>query len=261
MTELMPLCGASLLAGLMDSIVGGGGLILLPAMFALFPTADAANLLGTNKCAGAFGTGTAALRYARRVELNYRVLVPAALLAVIGALLGARAALLLDTMMLRRALPVMLILVLAYTLARKDLGHADKPAPRARGEVAIACAIGFVMGAYDGLFGPGAGALFLFLLVRFLGYDFLRASAAAKILNLGGNLGALALFAASGRVWWHLGVPMLIANVAGSLVGTSLALRLGTRFVRLAFILIVGAPILRTGYDAYFAPGVQTALP
>ena len=261
MTDLFPLCAASLLAGLMDAIVGGGGLILLPAMFALFPTADAANLLGTNKCAGAFGTGAAALRYARRVELNYRLLAPAALMAVVGALLGARAALLIDAMMLRRALPVMLVLVLAYTLVRKDLGHVAKPALPARRELAVACAIGFVMGAYDGLFGPGAGALFLFLLVRFLGYDFLRASAAAKILNLGGNLGALALFAASGRVWWHLGVPMLIANVTGSLLGTTIALRLGTRFVRLAFILIVGALILRTAYDAYLAPGLQAASP
>lgn len=251
MADLLPLCVASLAAGLMDSIVGGGGLILLPAMFALLPTADAGHLLGTNKCAGAFGTGTAALRYARRVELNHRVLLPAALVAALGALVGARVALLLDTLVLRRALPVMLVLVLAYTLTRKDLGQVDRPSLRDKGELRAAATIAFVMGTYDGLFGPGAGALFLFLLVRFLGYDFLRASAAAKILNLGGNLGALALFAASGRVWWQLGIPMLVANVAGSLLGSSMALRFGTRFVRVVFLLVVAALIVRTGYDAY----------
>lgn len=253
MHELAQACAASLFAGLMDSIVGGGGLILLPAMFALFPRADAATLLGTNKCAAAFGTGTAALRYLCRVKLRYAVLVPGVLAAILGALLGARAALLLDTEILRRALPILLVLIFGYTVVHKDLGQIHQPSRGTRREVAIACSIGLLMGAYDGLFGPGTGTLFLFLMVRFLGRDFLHAAAESKVLNLAGNLGALALFATSGRVWWHLGLPMLIANIAGSLIGTSVALRFGTKFVRMVFIVVVGLLILRTTYDAYFA--------
>ena len=253
MFELAEACVASLFAGLMDAIVGGGGLILLPAMFTLYPSADSATLLGTNKCAAVFGTGTAALRFLFRVQLRLSVLVPALVAAVLGAVLGARAALLLDTMLLRRALPILLLLILIYTISRKDLGQVHRPIPCPRRELVITCAIALMMGAYDGLFGPGTGTLFLFLLVRCLGRDFLHAAAEAKVLNLGGNLGALAVFAASGRVWWQLGLPMLVANVVGSLIGTSVALRFGTQFVRMVFIVVVGLLVLRTSYDAYFA--------
>ena len=118
-----------------------------------------------------------------------------------------------------------------------------------------ASAIGLLIGAYDGFFGPGTGSFFIFLLVRGLGYDFLHASAAAKLLNLATNAAALALFSAKGHVWWHLGLPMAVANIAGSLVGTRLALKHGAGFVRGVFIVVVGALILKTARDAFFAGG------
>ena len=112
------------------------------------------------------------------------------------------------------------------------------------------CTIATLVGFYDGFFGPGTGSFFVFLFVRFLGHDFLQASAHARVLNVATNLSALGLFAGTGHVWWALGAVMAVANVAGSLVGTRLALRYGSGFVRQAFIVVVGALILKTGWDA-----------
>lgn len=111
--------------------------------------------------------------------------------------------------------------------------------------------IGLVLGFYDGFFGPGAGSFLVFLFVRWLGYDFLNASASAKVLNVATNLAALLLFAIKGHVWWHLALPMALANIAGSLLGTRLAMKHGAGFVRVMFIVVVAALIVKTTYDAY----------
>jgi hypothetical protein len=116
----------------------------------------------------------------------------------------------------------------------------------------VACCIGLVLGFYDGFFGPGTGSFFVFLFVRWLGYDFLNASASAKLLNTATNLAALGLFAYKGHVWWHFALAMAIANVVGSLLGTRLALKHGSGFVRVVFIVVVSALILKTGFDGFF---------
>ncbi len=242
---------ASLLAGFVDSIVGGGGLILLPAMFAVFPNAPPASLLGLNKSASVWGTSIAAIQYSRRVTLNWHALLPAALAGLAGSFAGAWAVTLLSPDFLRKLLPVVLLAVLAYTLARKELGRHHAPRLSATGERLATCTLGAVIGFYDGFFGPGTGSFFVFLFVRWLGYDFLHASASAKVLNTATNLAALVLFSLKGLVWWHYAVVLAIANVAGSLVGTRLALRHGAGFVRGIFLLVVTALILKTGYDAF----------
>jgi uncharacterized membrane protein YfcA len=152
---------------------------------------------------------------------------------------------------LRRLLPLILVGVLIYTLARKELGRHHAPRFTGRHEAMAAATLGVTIGFYDGFFGPGTGSFFVFLFVRWLGYDFLHASASAKLLNTTSNLAALLLFAAKGHVWWHLALAMAVANVVGSLIGTRLALKHGSGFVRGAFILVVGALILKTGYDAW----------
>jgi uncharacterized membrane protein YfcA len=243
---------ASFLAGLVDAIVGGGGLILVPALFATFPGAPPATLLGTNKSASVWGTAIAALQYGRRVQITWGVMAPAAAAALLGAFVGAWAVTQVDSRFLRQLLPFILLGVLLYTLARKKLGELHAPRHPPGRAVAIGCAIGGLIGVYDGFFGPGTGSFFIFLLVRFLGYDFLHASASAKLLNVATNVAALALFAAKGHVWWHLGLVMAVANVAGSLVGSRLALQRGAPFVRSVFIAVVGALILKTGYDAFW---------
>ena len=152
---------------------------------------------------------------------------------------------------LRRALPFVLLAVLIYTLARKDLGRAHAPLHRGRTQAALASAIGAVIGFYDGFFGPGTGSFFVFLFVRLLGFDFLHASASAKLLNTATNVAALVLFASKGHVWWHLAAVMAVANVVGSLLGTRLALRHGAGFVRGVFVCVVTALILKTAWDGY----------
>lgn len=251
MLDLLTVSAASLLAGFVDAIVGGGGLILVPALFGTFPNAAPATLFGTNKGAAVWGTGLATVQFARRVTLNWGALLPAALAALAGAALGAWAVTQVDGTGLRRALPFVLAAVLAYTLAKKHLGREHAPRWTGRAEAAVAAAIGLVIGFYDGFFGPGTGSFFVFLFVRLMGYDFLHASASAKLLNTATNLSALTAFALTGHVWWHIAAVMAVANIAGSLVGTRLALKHGAGFVRGVFIVVVSALILKTGWDAF----------
>jgi len=246
---------ASLLAGFVDAIVGGGGLILLPALFATYPGAPAATLLGTNKSASIWGTAFASVQYARRVDMRWRAMLPAMGLSFTGALAGAWLVTLVATDFLRKLLPAVLLLVLIYTLMKKELGRSHAPRFAGRQELLAAGAVGLCIGFYDGFFGPGTGSFFVFLLVRWLGYDFLHASAGAKLLNLSSNLAALILFAFKGHVWWHFALTLALANVAGSLLGTRLALRHGAGFVRGVFIVVVGVLILKTGYDAFLRQG------
>jgi uncharacterized membrane protein YfcA len=251
MTELLTLCIASLFAGCVDAIVGGGGLILVPALFSVFPTAQPATLFGTNKTASICGTGISALQYTRRVTLPWRALAPAAVAALLGSLFGAWLVTIVPASEFRRALPFVMAAVLAYTLVRKDMGRVHAPRLSGSAQAFAATGIGLLVGFYDGLFGPGTGSFFIFGFVRLLGFDFLHASASAKVLNVGSNLAALILFASTGHVWWHIGIAMAAANIVGSVIGTRLALRHGAGFVRGAFIVVVTALILKTAWDAF----------
>lgn len=250
MTELLLVTIAALLAGFIDAIVGGGGLISVPALFGVYPQVPPATLLGTNKGAAMWGTAWATSQYARRVHMAWGALVPAATAALVGSFSGAWAVTLVDPSGLRAALPWILLAVLIYTLVKKDMGQHHQPRFHGPTLTWLACLIGLVIGFYDGFFGPGTGSFFVFLFVRVLGYDFLHASAAAKLLNLATNVAALALFSWKGHVWWHVAACMAVANVVGSLLGTRLALKHGTGFVRWVFVAVVSALILKTAWDA-----------
>lgn len=249
--ELILVAVASLFAGCIDAVVGGGGLILVPTLFALFPNTHPATLFGTNKAAAIWGTGIATVQYSRRVSLPWHALGPAAGAGFVGSLFGAWLVTLVSPDFLRNVLPVILLAVLFYTLAKKDLGRTHEPRFTGRREALAASTVGLLIGFYDGFFGPGTGSFFVFLLVRWLGYDFLHASASAKLLNTATNLAALLLFSMKGHVWWHFALVMGVSNVVGSLLGTHLALKHGAGFVRGVFIAVVSALILKTGYDAF----------
>lgn len=242
---------ASFFAGSIDAIVGGGGLILVPALFATYPTASPATLLGTNKCASVWGTSLATYQYSKRVQMAWRALLPAALFALAGSFMGAWSVTLIDPAFIRKLMPLILLVVLIYTLVKKDLGITHKPHHNKNRERIIACLIGAVIGWYDGFFGPGTGSFFIFLFVRFLGYDFLNASASAKLLNVATNIAAILLFALKGHVWWHIGLMMAVTNMAGSFIGSHLALKHGTGFVRWVFVLVVSLLIIKTGLAAF----------
>jgi len=251
MFDLALVAAASAAAGCVDAIVGGGGLVLVPALFSVYPAAAPATLFGTNKSAAVWGTGWAAWQFTRRVTLNWRAMGPAVLAALLGSLAGAWTVTLISADGLRRVLPFVLLAVLVYTVRRKDLGRQHQPLASRRREAVLAGGIALTVGFYDGFFGPGTGSFFVFLFVRLLGYDFLHASASAKLLNTATNVAAVVLFGIKGHVWWQVALVLALANVAGSLLGTRLALRHGAGFVRAVFIAVVSLLILKTGWDGF----------
>jgi uncharacterized membrane protein YfcA len=246
----LALLAAAFAAGAIDAIVGGGGLIQLPALATALPDAAPPTLLGTSKLAGLAGTTSAAAHYVRAVRVAWRTVAPAALVAALASLAGSVTVSHVPAGLFRPLVPVALGAVLAYTLAHKDLGRVHAPRALDRraafaGGLAIA-AIGF----YDGFFGPGTGSFLMLLFVRWYGFDFLNASAAARLVNVATNATSLAWFGLHGRVLWPLGAAMAIANVAGAQLGARTALRRGAGFVRALFIAIVSLLIARTAWDA-----------
>ncbi|MBN8285032.1 TSUP family transporter [Zoogloea sp.] len=239
------------LAGMVDAVVGGGGLIQIPLLFSAFPQAAPATLFGTNKLASVFGTAGAAVQYSRRVSIPWRAAGPAALAAAIGSCSGARAVVLFPPAALRPLILVLLILVALYTFLRKDFGIHHRRLASAGRECGLAILIGAALGFYDGFFGPGTGSFLIFLFIRILGMDFLHASVSAKIVNVSTNLAAIAVFVSHGAVFWQVALVMACCNLLGSRVGTGLALRHGVVFIRKAFLAVVLVLILRFAADTF----------
>ncbi len=253
MTDYVILAAAAFLAGMVDAVVGGGGLIQIPALFSALPNTAPATLLGTSKFAGIWGTGAAALGFARRVKLQWSTAVPAATAAFALSFVGAYSVTHIPPDFIRKILPFVLLAVAVYTYRKKDFGSIHAPLHVGSKEKLFAILVGGSIGFYDGFFGPGTGSFLVFLFVRFFGFDFLGASAVAKVVNVACNLSALLWFGYSGHLLWQLGAVMAICNVLGSLIGIRLALKHGTGFVRKLFLLVVSGLILKTGYDAFIA--------
>ena len=250
MPDFLLLACAAFLAGLVDAVVGGGGLIQIPVLFAAFPSTAPATLLGTSKLAGIFGTAAAALNYARRVRIAWSTAAPAAAAAFVLAFAGAYTVTKIPPDFVRSLLPLVLACVAVYTFWKKDFGSIHAPRHNGRKEQAIALAIGASIGFYDGFFGPGTGSFLVFLFVRFFGFDFLSASAVAKVVNVACNFSALMWFGYSGHLLWQLGLLMAVCQVGGSLLGTRLAIKHGSSFVRKLFLVVVTLLIVKTSYDA-----------
>jgi uncharacterized protein len=241
---------AAFAAGLIDSMVGGGGLVQVPALFSAYPTTPPPMLLGTSKFAGIFGTASAALRFSRTVAIPWRALAPLSLAILITALFGALTATVVPAEVFRPLVPILLLSVLVYMLRRKDFGSAHAPREFAGRHHLSAAVLIAAIGFYDGFFGPGTGSFLMFVFVRFYGYDFLHSAACARVLNVAANGAALAYFAARGYLIWYIGLGMAVCNVSGAIVGTRLALRGGSAFVRKVFIVVVSGLILRTAWTA-----------
>ena len=244
---LMVLAGFA--AGWVDAVVGGGGLIQLPALLLGFPGATPAQILATNKISSIFGTATSSITYVRRVKPDLRTALPMASVAFLGAIGGALIGVRIPKEAFNPIILVMLVLVGAYTIFKPSLGQVTALRFTGARHTATAMIVGFVIGAYDGALGPGTGSFLVFALVGMLGYAFLEASAKAKIANFATNLGALVIFIPGGHVMWKIGLLMAAANIVGGYVGARTAVARGSTFVRAVFMLVIVAFIIRIGGD------------
>lgn len=232
-----------------DAIAGGGGLILLPALLVLLPGAPVATALGTAKITSVASMSSALYRYHGSVPIRWRATLWSAGAAFVCAMLGARTVSLLPQHAIRPAILVMLIVVAAYTIARPRFGAIHAPRLTPLNERWAAAAIGAVLGFYDGFFGPGMGSFLIFAFIGILGFDFLAASAAGKVVNLGSGLAAAIYFSATGHVVWHVALPMAVAGAIGSFTGAHTAVKRGSGFIRPLFLVVVAAVILKFAWD------------
>ena len=244
---------AGLAAGFIDAVVGGGGLVQLPALLVGLPGATPVQLLATNKVGSICGTTVSSITYFRRIRPDVRTAIPLALAAFAGSAAGAAVAFLISKEAFNPIILVVLVGVGAYTLFRPSMGQmqALRFGHSRRKHVGTAIVIGLVVGSYDGALGPGTGSFFVFALVSALGYGFLEASAKAKLANLATNLAALVVFVPQGAVLWPVGLLLGAGNILGGYLGARVAVARGSGFVRVVFVVILAAFILKIGYDTW----------
>jgi hypothetical protein len=250
--ETFLLCGFAALAGFVDAVVGGGGLIQIPALFLFLPAPLASvvpGVLATNKVSSICGTGLAVIEYGRRVPLERRSVIPAGLVALVFSFLGARTVTLIRAENLRVIVLALLVAVAVHTYWKKDFGRRHAPRLRAGTERVLGAGTGAVIGFYDGFFGPGTGSFLIFVFIGLFGFDFLSASANAKVINFATNLSAVVYFAVMGHVLWDYALPMAACNMGGAWLGVRMAVWKGNRFVRGFFLVVVSVLILRFGYE------------
>jgi uncharacterized membrane protein YfcA len=247
---LVALALVALAAGWVDAVVGGGGLLQLPALL-LVPGITPVQALATNKLASIFGTATSSVTYYRRVGPDLRTALPMAGFALAGSFLGATLATLLPVSVFKPIIVLALVVVAVFTATRPAMGTLTDLRFSGRRHYGSAAAIGAAIGCYDGLLGPGTGTFLVISLVSVLGYSFLEASAKAKIVNFATNLGALALFVPHGAVLWAPGAVLALANMTGGYLGSRTAIARGVGFIRVAFLVVVGALIVKLGFDVY----------
>ncbi len=244
------LCLAALMAGWVDAVTGGGGLVQLPSLLLALPQASTVEAIATNKLSSVLGTSAATATYARSTRLDVRTALPMAAAAMLGAASGAMVASSVPSTALRPVIIVALVGVWIWTAVRPDLGRTQELRWQGqRRHYVVAIIAGLAIGFYDGVIGPGTGSFLLIVLVAGLGYSFLHASATAKVVNLSTNVAALIVFGIAGVPLWGLGIAMGAFNVLGAVIGARMAIRRGSGFVRAVFLVVVAVLIVRLGWD------------
>lgn len=243
------LVAAAAAAGWVDAVVGGGGLVLIPALLIGFPQLAPAAALGTNKLAAVVGTASAAVTYARRVRLDVARLAPVFCWAVFFAGLGAYVAGRLPTEVFTPIVLVLLVAVGLFVALNPGFGSTGRDSVSRTSVVAGLVLAGVVIAFYDGVMGPGTGTFLIIVLTAFLGTGFLESSANAKVINCGTNLGALTVFAVQGNVLWLLGLGLAVANVCGAQLGARMAIGRGSAFVRWVLLGVVVVMVGKLGYE------------
>lgn len=237
------------IAGFIDAVVGGGGLLQLPVLLIQFPQTALATLFGTNKIAAFLGTCTAAIQYSKRVKFDIVLLISIGLWAALSSYLGARMVNFVDVSLFKPFILGILIFIFIYTLFKKDLGQATSRMVSKSHKIVYGSVLAMVLGFYDGFFGPGTGSFFVLGFVMLLGFDFLHASAYAKVINSITNSAALFVFLSQGNFMLSIALFMAFANIIGNIVGTNTAFKKGNSFIRMVFLVVVFLLIVRYAYD------------
>lgn len=246
------LCSVAFLAGFVDAIVGGGGLIQTPAGIVLLPYLPVSTIIGTLKIPAFSGTSFAAYQYLKKVDMNWKLLAWMMLLATSSAFAGSALLNYVHNDFMKPLLLVVLCIIALYTFLKKDFGQHTEKNHSAKRETWYAILIATGIGFYDGFIGPGAGSLLVLLFITLLGFDFLHASANAKMVNLATNFGSICLFLSKGKIIWMIALPMAVSNAAGGWLGAKLAINKGNKFIRLFFLAIVVIMLARFAYDVFF---------
>ncbi|WP_293893855.1 TSUP family transporter [Flavobacterium sp.] len=246
------LCIAAFFAGFVDAIVGGGGLIQTPIALILLPNLAVSSIIGSLKIPAFSGTSFAANQYLKKVDMNWKLLSIMAVVAFASAFLGSNLLTKVHNDFMKPLLLVVLTLIAIYTFAKKDFGIHQAKEHTVKRQFLLAITMSICLGFYDGFIGPGTGSFLVLAFVTVLGFDFLHASANAKMVNLATNFGSICLFVLKGKIIWAIAIPMAVCNAVGGWIGAKLAIKKGNGFIRIFFLIVVIGTLLRFGYDVFF---------
>jgi len=246
------LCIASFFAGFVDAIVGGGGLIQTPIALILLPNLAVSSIIGSLKIPAFSGTSFAANQYLKKVDMNWKLLSIMAVVAFASAFLGSNLLTIVHNDFMKPLLLVVLTLIAIYTFTKKDFGIHQAKEHTVKRQLLLAVCMSILLGFYDGFIGPGTGSFLVLGFVSVLGFDFLHASANAKMVNLATNFGSICLFVLKGKIIWAIAIPMAVCNAFGGWVGAKLAIKKGNGFIRIFFLIVVIGTLIRFGYDVFF---------
>jgi uncharacterized membrane protein YfcA len=249
--NLVLLALAMFFAGFVDAIAGGGGLIQTPAMLLSLPDRDPVSVVATSKTAAFFGTSTAAIKYRKHIKTDSRLLLAMVIPAFIGACFGALLASEISPESFKSAIFFMMIAIFIYTLFKPDLGKVHVEKHSSRKLMWIGAIAAFFIGFYDGLIGPGTGTMLMIALVAIMGFAFVGASAIAKVVNATTNLASIIVVGLKIGILWKLGLLLGIANLAGGYTGSLMAIKKGSGFIRIFYLIVTGLLIMRLGYSLY----------
>jgi uncharacterized membrane protein YfcA len=249
---LMLLCLAAFCAGFVDAIVGGGGLIQTPVALILLPNYAVATLIGSLKIPAFSGTSFAAYQYLKKVAMNWKLLGFMAVVAFASAFAGSTILTMVSNDFMKPLLLIVLSLLAIYTFTKKDFGRHQAKLHSRKQQIILGVIVSICVGFYDGFIGPGTGSFLVVAFITILGFDFLHASANAKMVNLATNFGSICLFAIKGKIIWAIAIPMAFCNALGGWVGAKLAIRKGNGFIRIFFLIVVVGTLVRFAYDVFF---------
>jgi len=238
-------------SGFIDAIAGGGGLIQTPAMLLSFPNTNPVEVVATSKTAAFFGTSTAAIQYRRFIKTDPKLLIAMVIPAFIGSGIGAHLASRISAGSYKSSIFFVMIAIFFYTLVKPELGkeHVEKHSPQKL--MVIGSIAAFIIGFYDGLIGPGTGTMLMIALVAIMGFAFVGASAIAKVVNATTNLASIIVVGLRIGIMWKLGLVLAVANLAGGYMGSHMAIKKGSSFIRIFYLIVTALLILRLGYSLY----------